>query len=110
MGKLSFFVGAGVGYVLGTRAGRAQYEKIKTVGSKVWENPKIQANVQKVESRVSDAAKSGGSQLTDKVASTVKTRLSGSRGAHASGPDFEVGNTGKGTDGPMQATPPQPPL
>ena len=108
MGKLSFLAGAGIGYVLGARAGRARYEKIKGATAKLWENPKIQQNVHKVEAKVTDAAKSSGSQLTDKVASTVKGRLSGSRGAHH--PDFPVGNTGRGTDGPMPPTTPQPPL
>jgi hypothetical protein len=110
MGKLSFFVGAGLGYVLGTRAGRGQYEKIKKASSKVWENPRVQENVQKVETKVTDIAKERGSAVTDKVASTVKDKLHRSgNGTHSSsGPDFQVGNTGRGTDGPLDPTPPQP--
>ena len=34
-GKIPFILGLGAGYVLGTRAGRAQYERIKTAASKV---------------------------------------------------------------------------
>ncbi|WP_193312803.1 YtxH domain-containing protein [Georgenia subflava] len=106
MGKLSFVLGAGLGYVLGARAGRGQYEKIKKASSKVWENPRVQANVQKVETKVTDVAKERGSAVTDKVAATVKEKLSGSGGAHSS--DIPAGNTGRGTDGPLEPTPPQP--
>ena len=34
-GKIPFILGLGAGYVLGTRAGRAQYERIKTAASRV---------------------------------------------------------------------------
>ena len=32
--KLPFIIGLGAGYVLGTRAGRAQYERMKTAASR----------------------------------------------------------------------------
>ena len=35
-GKIGLVVGIGVGYVLGTRAGRERYEQIKTQWLKVW--------------------------------------------------------------------------
>ncbi|GAA4429092.1 hypothetical protein GCM10023169_30990 [Georgenia halophila] len=75
MGKMTFIVGAGIGYVLGARAGRGRYEAIKGAGTKVWENPKVQRNVNKVESRVSDIARERGSAVTDKVAGVVKSKL-----------------------------------
>lgn len=106
MGKLSFLLGAGAGYVLGARAGRGRYEKIKQASSKVWENPRIQQNVQKVETKVSDMAKERGSAVTDKLSTTVKNRLN-RPGGGSSGPDFPVGETGN-TDGPQRPTPPQP--
>ena len=34
-GKIPFILGLGAGYVLGTRAGRAQYERIKSAALKV---------------------------------------------------------------------------
>ncbi len=75
MGKMSFVVGAGLGYILGARAGRERYEKIKGAGAKVWESPKVQQNVHKVEAKVSDAARQRAGAVTDKVASTVKAKL-----------------------------------
>lgn len=99
MGKLSFIVGAGVGYVFGTRAGRARYEKLKHVSSKVWDNPRVQQKVHKVEEKVGDMARERGAQLTDKVADTVKSRFSGGSSSPASG-SGGVHSASNGT-GPM---------
>lgn len=44
-GKLGLIVGLGVGYVLGTRAGRARYEQIKKQAEKVWELEPVQKQV-----------------------------------------------------------------
>jgi len=40
-GKILFVVGLGVGYVLGTRAGREKYDKIKRQAQWVWDSPAI---------------------------------------------------------------------
>ena len=95
MGKLTFVVGAGLGYVLGTRAGRAQYEKIKKASSKVWDNPRVQQNVQKVESRVTELARERGSAGADKVASTVKDRLHRGGDQSATGQGYAGGDAGQ---------------
>ncbi|WP_156761274.1 hypothetical protein [Microbacterium karelineae] len=47
-GKIGLVIGLGVGYVLGTRAGRARYEQIKKQAEKVWELDPVQAQVGKV--------------------------------------------------------------
>lgn len=85
MGKFSFVAGAAVGYVLGTRAGRGQYERIKKAGSKVWSNPRVQSQMHKVEHKVGDAARERTAAMTDKVAATVKDKIrgAGSSGGHA---------------------------
>ncbi|MFD1717767.1 hypothetical protein [Georgenia deserti] len=75
MGKLSFIVGAGVGYVLGARAGRERYEAIKRGSNKLWQSPTVKKGVHKVEGKVSDVARERGSVVTDKVASAVKAKL-----------------------------------
>lgn len=41
-GKLMFLGGIGVGFVLGTRAGRERYEELVRAAQKVRENPTIQ--------------------------------------------------------------------
>lgn len=53
-GKIGLVVGIGVGYVLGTRAGRERYEQIKTQWLKVWNADPVQEQV----ARVQDFAKS----------------------------------------------------
>ena len=53
-GKLGFVLGAAVGYVLGTRAGRARYEQIKRGAIAVWETPLMQQGVTTVKSSVGD--------------------------------------------------------
>ncbi|WP_324650532.1 YtxH domain-containing protein [Georgenia sp. H159] len=103
MGKLSFFVGAGVGYLLGARAGRQQFEKIKSASQHVWENPRVQTSVQKVEDRVAQVAKEQASAVTDRVAETVKSRIGGSSSSSGSS------SSGSSDDGStMRPTPPQP--
>lgn len=44
-GKIAFVLGAAVGYVLGTRAGRERYEQIKAGAQKVWETEPVQKGV-----------------------------------------------------------------
>jgi hypothetical protein len=46
-GKLGLFVGLGVGYVLGSRAGRQRYEQIKAGWLKLWHLDPVQEQVTK---------------------------------------------------------------
>ncbi|WEK61118.1 MAG: hypothetical protein P0Y60_17730 [Candidatus Microbacterium colombiense] len=55
-GKIGLVVGLGVGYVLGTRAGRERYEQIKTQWLKVWELDPVQERVEQAKSFVGDKA------------------------------------------------------
>jgi hypothetical protein len=41
-GKLMFITGVGVGYVLGTRAGREKFDRMVAQARKVWESPTVQ--------------------------------------------------------------------
>jgi hypothetical protein len=47
-GKVGLVIGIGIGYVLGTRAGRERYEQIKTQALKVWNLDPVQNQVDKV--------------------------------------------------------------
>lgn len=38
---LALAFGVAVGYVLGTRAGREQYDKMKAAATKLWEDPRV---------------------------------------------------------------------
>ncbi|MBT2502301.1 hypothetical protein [Curtobacterium sp. ISL-83] len=53
-GKLLFVAGAALGYVLGSRAGRARYEQIKTLSGKIWNSNRVQKSVHVAEDFVAD--------------------------------------------------------
>ncbi|MFF7294025.1 hypothetical protein ACFY9N_15970 [Microbacterium sp. NPDC008134] len=55
-GKIGLVVGLGVGYVLGTRAGRERYEQIKTQWLKVWNLDPVQERVDQVKDFVGQKA------------------------------------------------------
>lgn len=44
-GKIAFVLGAAVGYVLGSRAGRERYEQIKRGAQSVWNTDPVQRGV-----------------------------------------------------------------
>lgn len=79
MGKLSFLAGAALGYVLGARAGRGQYERLRTAGRKAWENPRVQDGLHKVEETVRTQVP----VVADKVADVAKEK-GGAAGAKVS--------------------------
>lgn len=91
-GKLAFVVGAAVGYLLGTRAGREQYEKIKTGAKSAMDHPIIKDNVAKAETAISDAVREQGNKMTDQVANMVKERFSGSSSSTRPTPTTDSSN------------------
>jgi hypothetical protein len=73
-GKILFVAGLGLGYVLGTRAGRQKYDELKAAALKVWNDPRVQKQVDAVEDFVKDKApevaefvSDGAKILVDKV-------------------------------------------
>lgn len=96
--KAAFLVGSAVGYVLGTRAGRQQFEKIKTQAQKVWENPKVQESVSGVSEKATGFVKEKAPEL--------KERLTGGSGSSADQAPDELGTfTTAGTDETENGTP-----
>ena len=67
-GKILFVVGLGVGYVLGTRAGREKYDKIKRQAQWVWDSPAISDARDQVDAFV----KARTPDLAEVIASGVK--------------------------------------
>ena len=57
-GKAALVVGLVAGYVLGARAGRERYEQIKVQAEKVWDQPIVQGQVEKVKALGVSALKS----------------------------------------------------
>jgi len=62
-GKILFVAGAAVGYVLGARAGRSAYVKIKSQAESLWENPSVQKTVHQAEDFVKENAPAVGKKL-----------------------------------------------
>ena len=89
-GKILFVTGLGVGYVLGTRAGRERYEQLKAAALKLWNDPLVQKQVDAAEAFVkdkapdvaefvSDGAKKVVSQVTGKKPAATPRRSSTAR-------------------------------
>jgi phage-related protein len=70
-GKVLFVVGLGIGYVLGTRAGRERYEQIRKAAENVWNMPAVQQGV----GTVTDFAKTRVGDLSDTVLDGVKNLI-----------------------------------
>jgi len=64
MGKISFLAGLGVGYVLGTRAGRERFEQIVGKARQVWESPTVQEAAGVVQAQATKAAETVQDQAT----------------------------------------------
>ena len=70
-GKVLFVVGMGVGYVLGTRAGRRRYEQIKSAWLHVWESPTVQKQVHSAQDYAADRIGDLGSLVTENIKRAV---------------------------------------
>lgn len=80
-GKILFVAGLGLGYLLGTRAGREKYDELKAAALKVWNDPRVQKQVDAVEDFVKDKApevaefvSDGAKTLVDKVSGKSATK------------------------------------
>lgn len=67
-GKILLLVGLGVGYVLGTRAGREKYDDLVAKVQKVWNDPRVQKQAHNVGDFVKDKAP----DVADFVTTNVK--------------------------------------
>lgn len=79
-GKILFVAGLGLGYVLGTRAGREKYEELRTAALKVWNDPRVQKQVDSVEDFVKDKAPEVAEFVSDN-AKKVVAQVSGKKPA-----------------------------
>lgn len=71
--RAAFIVGAGIGFLLGTRTGREQIEKVRGWTQEVWEDPRVQSQVSDLSAKATDFARTEGSALKDRVADFAKT-------------------------------------
>jgi hypothetical protein len=76
--KTGFLIGFGVGYVLGSKAGRQRYEDIRRRWNQFSGNPTVQRAAERTKDMASDGAKRGLSvvqQGVEKAGDAVKSRL-----------------------------------
>lgn len=69
MKKLMLLVAGGVGYVLGTRAGRERYEQIKTAATRVKDDPRVQEKAH----HAADLAKEKAPIVKEKMTAAAST-------------------------------------
>jgi hypothetical protein len=55
-GKILLVVGLGVGYVLGSRAGRERYDQIVAKAQQFWNDPRVKTQVSNAENFVKEKA------------------------------------------------------
>jgi hypothetical protein len=66
-GKILLVLGLGIGYVLGTRDGRARYNQMKTAALKVWNDPRVQEQVNAATEFVKENAPEVASAVSENV-------------------------------------------
>ncbi len=65
IGKLIFGTGLAVGYVLGTRSGRANYDALKAKAAELWASKPVQDNVTAATEAVKEKAPEVSEQLAE---------------------------------------------
>ena len=74
--KTGLLVGLGVGYVLGTKAGRERYEELKASWDQFMGNPSVQSVVSKGK-EVVETGKDRGLKAVEKATDNVKDKVGG---------------------------------
>jgi uncharacterized protein YjbJ (UPF0337 family) len=94
-----FFTGLGIGFVLGTRAGRERYEQMRRVARKVADNPTVQQAAGALQAQAAGYAKTAGGKVADragaaraKVGGAIHDRVPGMRVRESDGPPGDGGN------------------
>ena len=96
-GKLLFVVGLGVGYVLGTRAGRERYEQIARAADRVWNQPAVQQGVDTVKDFAASKLGDVSETVLDGVKQFIGTQTSKNRSAKPAAAGSGAGRSGATT-------------
>jgi hypothetical protein len=102
MQKLSFVLGAGIGYVLGARSGRSRYEQIVSGAQQVAHNPKVQSATEIATTQAMVIAGKAGATAKD-TAANVQAKVNGA--LHRDQPTKESPDFGAAATYPQTGTP-----
>jgi hypothetical protein len=121
--KLIFLAGAATGFVLGSKAGRGAYDKLKAKATETLEDPKVKKGLETASEFVSSQAPVVGHKLQD-AASTVAGKVTkkskdsdesgssndsnGSNDSTDASSDADHGDTHGDAHGPMTPATPAP--
>ena len=111
--RVVFFAGLGIGFVIGTRAGRERYEQMRRLARKVADNPSVQQAAGVLQAQAAGYAKTAGGKVADragaaraKAAEAIHEHVPGMRARESNGQSADGGN-GQYTQTPGAAgTPP----
>jgi hypothetical protein len=83
--RLVFFVGLGIGFVLGARAGRERYEQLRKLARKVADSPAVQQAAGALQAQAASAAKSAAGAARAKVGDAIHDHVPGLRNRESNG-------------------------
>ena len=89
-------LGFAAGYLVGSKAGRKQFDRIKSAATDLWERPEVQNTVKKVDDFVAEKAPAVHDLGAAAVDSVSTSSPSGSGSGNSSGNASGSGNTSNG--------------
>jgi hypothetical protein len=107
LGKLGMVVGAAVGYVLGTKAGRERYEQITASARQLLDKPQVKKVVDSVPGDLGARVEQAANRAADKVAQ-AGDKVASSSGSATSGTSGRTSGTTTTTTTTTPATPSTP--
>jgi len=93
--KITFLAGFATGYVLGSRAGRARYEQIRSATRSFMANPAVQSTASTLQHQAGDAL----TTAKDKAADTLGDKLGEKKPAWLGGGSSSEPSTPGSTNG-----------
>ena len=73
--RMAFVLGAGLGYVFGTRAGREKYEQLAAKVEELWAHPAVQKQVAGAEGALNEVVTERVPRLAKKAAFAARDAL-----------------------------------
>ena len=100
MRKLPLLLAAGVGYVLGTKAGRERYEQIRSQAQKIANDPRVQRKARQATDTIKEQAPVVKDKATDAASAAAdKVGSSGDSGTTTSTDYSATSDTGYSSPG-----------